>query len=187
MIGGMCASVQAELDGVFAQIHQCPVRTRAVSAQAFGKARKGFSWTLLARANDHLLNLARPLIDAHRWHGLRVIAADGSRLGVSTRAGRDLVADHYAFALYLPGAELTLAASLHAADGSERQMLFESLDAVQPLTDLLVLDRGLLGNGMVAILTQPNRNAPSACAWMPAAGHACAISCAAATANATSP
>ena len=158
MIGGMCASVQAELDGLFAQIDGQSVRTRGVSAQAFSKARRGFSWTVFTQANDHLLALAQPLIDAHRWNGLRVVAADGSRLRVSTRAGAHLDADHYAFALFLPGAELTLHASLHPADGSERQMLFEALDAVQPDNDLLVLDRGLPGNTMAAILSQSRRH-----------------------------
>lgn len=158
MIGGMCASVQAELDGLFAQIDKQPVRTRRVSAQAFSKARKGFSWTVFTQANDHLLGLAQPLIDAHRWNGLRVVAADGSRLQVSTRVGAHLGADHYAFALFLPGAELTLHARLHPADGSERQMLFEALDAVRPDSDLLVLDRGLPGTTMVAILSQSRRH-----------------------------
>jgi len=36
-------------------------------------------------------------------------------------------ADQRLFALYLPGAELTLHASVHGADGAERQMLFEAL------------------------------------------------------------
>lgn len=139
MLSGMCSSVQAEFDSLFAQIEQLPTRARRVSAQAFSQARKGFSWTLFAQANDHLLALAQPMIDAQRWHGLRVLAGDGSRLRVATRAGADLQADHYAFALFLPGTELTVHASLHAADGSQRQMLFEALDVVQPQTDLLVL------------------------------------------------
>ena len=37
-----------------------------------------------------------------RWNGLRVAAADASRLRVSTRANAKLPADHYAFALFLP-------------------------------------------------------------------------------------
>jgi hypothetical protein len=65
-----------------------------------------------------------------------------------------LSADHYAFALFLPGAELTLHASLHPADGSERQMLFEALDELDAGRDLLVLDRGYVGNTMVASLAQ---------------------------------
>ncbi|MFM0390166.1 transposase, partial [Paraburkholderia dipogonis] len=63
-------------------------------------------------------------------------------------------ADHYAFALFLPGSELTLHAALHPADGGERQMLFEALDVLQPHTDLLLLDRGYIGNAMVAALAQ---------------------------------
>ncbi len=170
MISGMCSSVQAELDDLFAQLAASPVRQRQVSAQAFSQARRGFSWTLFTQANDHLLALARPLIDAYRWHGLRVLAGDGSRLQVSTRAGADLQADHYAFALYLPGAELTLHASLHAADGSERQMLFEALDVVQPQTDLLVLDRGYPSNALAAALTQTQRHF---CWRVDATGWAC--------------
>lgn len=51
-----------------------------------------------------------------------------------------------------------LHASLHAADGSERQMLFEALDGVQPQTDLLVLDRGYPGNALAAALPQTQRH-----------------------------
>lgn len=130
------------------------VRSREVSAQAFSKARKGFSAELFRLAGRHLLALAQPQIDAARWNGLRVVAADASRLRVSTRANAKLSADHYAFALFLPGAELTLHASLHPADGSERQMLFEALDELDAGRDLLVLDRGYVGNTMVASLAQ---------------------------------
>ena len=154
MIGGMRASVQAELDGLFAQIHGSAVRVRAVSEQAFSKARQGFSARLFDQVNTHLLRLAAPLIDAHRWHGLRVVAADASRIRVSTRANASLQADHWAFALFLPGAELTLHARLHSADGGERQMLFEALDELAPDRDLLVLDRGYPGNWMAAALAQ---------------------------------
>ncbi len=147
MLSGMCTSVQAALDEMFAQSHGLTGRWRECSDRAFAKMRRGFSAQVFDQLNVTLLALARPLMDAHRWHGLRVVAADGSRLCVSTRRGAELDADHYAFALYLPGAELTLHATLHPADGSERQMLFESLDATEP-DDLLVLDRGLIGNAM---------------------------------------
>ena len=156
MLSGMCTSVQASLDDLFAQTRTSGVRLRACSDRAFAKRRRGFSAQLFDRLNDELIGLARPLIDAHRWQGLRVVAADGSRLQVSTRRGADLHADHYAFALYLPGAELTLQAALHPADGSERQMLFEAL-AATAADDLLVLDRGLIGNTMAAMLAQAQR------------------------------
>ena len=160
MMSGMCASVQTELDTLFGQLKGMAVRSREVSAQAFSKARKGFSAELFRLAGRHLLALAQPQIDAARWNGLRVVAADASRLRVSTRANAKLSADHYAFALFLPGAELTLHASLHPADGSERQMLFEALDELDAGRDLLVLDRGYVGNTMVAALASgpPRQN-----------------------------
>jgi len=157
MLAGMRGSVQAELDHLFGQIHALPVRSRQVSAQAFSKARRGFSARVFELANAHLLQLARPLIDRHRWHGLRVVAADASRLYASTRAGAHLDTEHCAFALFLPGAELTLHADLHPV-GCERQMLFESLEHVQPHTDVLVLDRGFPGRALLAALSQSHRH-----------------------------
>lgn len=154
MVSGMCSSVQAELDAFFGRLAGNAVHSRQVSAQAFTKARRGFSARLFDLAGEHLLTLAQPLIDAARWNGLRVVAADASRLRVSTRSNAELAADHYAFALFLPGAELTLHASLHPADGAERQMLLEALDTLDPGGDLLVLDRGYIGNAMVGTLAQ---------------------------------
>lgn len=154
MMSGMCASVQAELDGLFGELGERGVRTRGVSAQAFSKARRGLSAELFERARARLIELAQPHIDSMRWNGLRPVAADGTRLRVATRQGHELRADHYAFALFLPGPELTLHAALHPADGAERQMLFEALDVLQPHTDLLLLDRGYIGNMMVAALAQ---------------------------------
>ena len=81
MMSGMCASVQTELDTLFGQLKGMAVRSREVSAQAFSKARKGFSAELFRLAGRHLLALAQPRIDAARWNGLRVVAADASRLG----------------------------------------------------------------------------------------------------------
>lgn len=52
---------------------------------------------------------------------------------MATRRSADLDADHHAFALYLPGAELTLHAALPPADDCERQMLFEAIDATPRL------------------------------------------------------
>lgn len=157
MIAGMCASVQSSIDHIFGQITGQDVPTRACTDRAFAKARRGLSWQAFVSLNQTLLRTAAPLIDAHQWHGLRVVAADGSRLRVSTRRGADLDADHCAFALYLPGAELTLHAALGPADACERQMLFEALDQTAH-DDLLVLDRGLIGNTIAAAITQRQRH-----------------------------
>ena len=55
------------------------------------------------------------------------------------------------FALFLPGAELTLHASVHSALVGERSMLVEALDLLGP-DDVLVLDRGYPASWLVALL-----------------------------------
>jgi hypothetical protein len=92
-----------------------------------------------------------------RWRGLRVVAGDGSVLMPSVRAchrARSLAsADQRLFALFLPGAELTLHAAVYGAEGGERQMLVEALDLLGP-DDVLVLDRGYPAAWLVALLTE---------------------------------
>ena len=88
--------MQTAIDHLFGQITGEDVGIRACSDRAFAKARRGLSWQALGSLDQTLLRAAAPLIDAHQWHGLRVVAADGSRLRVSTRRGADLDADHSA-------------------------------------------------------------------------------------------
>ena len=91
-----------------------------------------------------------------RWCGLRVVAADASvwmpavRPCLLKRSAAS--ADQRLFALYLPGAELTLHASVHSHLVGERSMLMEALDLLGP-DDVLVLDRGYPAAWLVALLT----------------------------------
>jgi len=64
-------------------------------------------------------------------------------------------ADQRLFALYLPGAQLTLHTSVHGASDAERQMLFEALSCLGP-DDVLILDRGYPAAWLVAYLTEHN-------------------------------
>jgi len=68
MMSGMCASVQAEPDGLSGELSGRGVRTRGVSAQAFSKARRGLSAELFELAHARLIELAQPSIDSMRWH-----------------------------------------------------------------------------------------------------------------------
>lgn len=168
MLSGMCASVQSELDRLFATLAGESGRRREVSDRAFSQARRGFSAQAFDALRARLLEHLAPRLETQRWRGLRVVAADASRLHVSTRAGAQLTADHWAFALFLPGAEQTLHASLHPADASERQMLFEALECLEPQRDLLVLDRGYVGNATAAWLGQAGLRwcmRVEACGW----------------------
>ncbi len=86
------------------------------------------------------------------WHGLRVVAADASKmqLFLQDATGRR-VREAVAFALYLPGLEMTLAAKLYSPATGERQMLFEHLERLAS-GDLLVLDRGYPSRWLIAYL-----------------------------------
>lgn len=154
MLSGFKASVQNELNAFFAHLVNQADLVRVVSAQAFSKARKNFSHTAFARLNERLIALAEAHLPTPRWHGLRVVAADASRLRLflNDATGR-AVREAIAFALYLPGLELSLAAQLYSPCVGERQMLFDHLDRLRA-DDVLVLDRGYPARWLIAHLAQ---------------------------------
>ena len=88
-----------------------------------------------------------------RWRGLRLVTADASVLMPAIRAcHRTSFAasgDQRLFALYLPDSELTLHASVHSADASERAMLMQALACLGP-DDVLLLDRGYPAGWLVS-------------------------------------
>jgi hypothetical protein len=109
----------------------------------------------LASLNDLVVQRADAAGLIARWHGLRVVAGDASVLMPAVRpcllARSVAEPDQRLFALYLPGAELTLHASVHSALVGERSMLVEALGCLGP-NDLLVLDRGYPAAWLVALL-----------------------------------
>jgi len=154
MLSGFKASVQNELNAFFAHLANQADLFRQVSAQAFSQARKHFSHLAFAALNTRLLALVEERLPVPLWQGLRVVAADASKLQLFLQdaTGRR-VREAVAFALYLPGLEMTLAAKLYSPSTGERQMLFEHLECLAP-GDLLVLDRGYPARWLLAYLTQ---------------------------------
>ena len=140
LLSGFKASVQTELNAFFAHLaHQADL-TREASAQAFSKARKQFSHRAFTHLNRHFIALVSNHLTTPRWNGLRVVAADASKMRMYLQdASHRFVREAIAFAWYLPGLEMTLSAELYGASVGERQMLFEHLDKLSP-EDLLVLD-----------------------------------------------
>jgi len=91
-----------------------------------------------------------------RWRGLRLVAGDASVLMPALRAchrTRTASPDQRLFALFLPGAELTLHASVYSALESERAMLVEALHKLGP-DDVLLLDRGYPAAWLVQLLNE---------------------------------
>ena len=173
LLTGMRMSVQAELDTFFAHLRQQAQLMRHVSAQAFAQARAKVEMTALPQLNDWLIARAERDGLVPRWQGLRLVAADATTVRFGLRVshvGRAAATNQIAFGLFLPGAELMLAASLHGVhEHGERQMLFEHLYRLGS-TDLLLLDRGYPCRWLVATLNQ--RGIPF-CMRVDSTGFAC--------------
>lgn len=154
MLSGTVASVQNELNAFSAHLENRAELWREVSAQAFAKARQGFSSQAFRLLNQRLLQVVEQHLPIPRWHGFRLVAADASKLQLflNDAVGRK-VREAIAFALYLPGPELSLCFELYEDCVSERQMLFEQLELLRS-DDLLILDRGYPAVWLIAALTQ---------------------------------
>jgi hypothetical protein len=113
MLSGFKASVQNELNAFFAHLIDRAGPIRRASAQAFSKARKPLAHHAFSALNTRLLELVEARLPVPRWHGLRVVAGDASKMQWFLQdATVRMVREAIAFALYLPGLEMTLAAKL---------------------------------------------------------------------------
>jgi len=148
-------SQQAMLDGFFASVCGSVDPLREASDRAFAKARDRLHAPALISLNDLVVRRADEAGLIQRWCGMRLVAGDASVLMPAVRPcllKRSAPAsDQRLFALYLPGAELTLHASVHSAQVAERSMLVEALDHLGS-DDVLVLDRGYPAAWLVALL-----------------------------------
>jgi hypothetical protein len=149
------SSQQAMLDGFFASVGGSACPLRGVCDRAFAKARDRLYLPAMVSLNDLVVRRADEAGLIERWCGLRVVAADASVLMPAVRpcllSRSAAQPDQRLFALFLPGAELTLHASVHSAQVAERSMLVEALDLLGP-DDVLVLDRGYPAAWLVALL-----------------------------------
>jgi hypothetical protein len=153
------SSQQVMLDSFFGSLSADGNWKCGVSDRGFAQARDKLSWSCLSRLNTFVIKAVDVLGLIPRWHGLRLVAGDASVLRPAIRPcytkRLHAQADQRLFALYLPGAELTLHASVYGADVSERQMLFEALSHLGP-DDVLILDRGYPAAWLVAHLIEHN-------------------------------
>ena len=149
-------SQQVTLDSFFASLCDNAVPLRGISDRAFAKARLQLHMPALSALNDLLVRRADEMGLIPRWHGLRVVAADGSVLMPAVRAShlqRSAARDQRVLGLLLPGAELMLHCEVYSAQGCERAMLVEAFDKLGP-GDVVVLDRGYPAAWLVALLLQ---------------------------------
>lgn len=116
------SSQQCLLDSVFGAMRDTAAMVRGVSDRAFAKARSHLHAPALSALNDQVLARASASGMVPLWQGFRLVAADASVLMPAIRrckrTRRLAEADQRLFALYLPGAEITLHAAVHSASES---------------------------------------------------------------------
>lgn len=148
--------MQVELDAFFALLERRTRLCRVVTSSAFSKARSHLVANVFDPLNAELLRLVDEHLPAQPlWQGLRVLAADASkvRLTLLDPEGKRCIREATLFGLFRPGIELFDSLILHSSLVGERQMLFERLDRLGS-QDMLVLDRGYPGSWLVAVLLQ---------------------------------
>jgi hypothetical protein len=147
-------AVQSELDRFFQVLHSKTVALREVSAAALTKARRKLSHTAFIELNRCLMASTAEALPLRRWHGLRLLAVDGSKLrlpnlpvmrkqfGVGTNGNKETpVAMALLSTLYDVLNHVTVDVQVDRYDASERDLALAHLGAIGP-GSLVVFDRG---------------------------------------------
>jgi hypothetical protein len=115
-------AVQCELDAFFAHLTRRSRLCRVITASAFSKARSRLRADVFDQLNTALLRRVDDILpDQPRWQGLRVLAADASkvRLTLLDREGRRGVREATLFGLFQPGIELAVGGFDQAAAAAD--------------------------------------------------------------------
>lgn len=162
MVGGR--SLQVGLDQFFCALSGGATLARVVTKSAFSQARKKLLPSALAALGALWVREWLSAVGEHKWHGLRVVAADGSCLRVPNwretqeAYGAGPNGDYSVVMARVVGL-LAVASNqiVHTQIGSyaqgERSLLVRAL-ATLGVRDLLVLDRGYPAWWLFALLGQ---------------------------------
>ncbi|MBU1677229.1 IS4 family transposase [bacterium] len=149
------SSIQRELDSFFKALSKSDYKIREVTKGAFTQARAKLDPWAFQRLNEVAANTFYDGAEYYIWHGLRVLAVDGTRLvlpnhpsvikefgqqkfGPKADSPRSLAMGSM---LYDVLNQITIDAQLAPYASSERDLLMQHMDKVKQ-GDLLLLDRG---------------------------------------------
>jgi hypothetical protein len=152
---GIKSSLQRELDSFYKEVSGEEFNIREATKGAFTKARAKLNPSAFMELNENAVNTFYEEAPYLVWHGMRLLACDGTRLtlpphksiieefgqhgfGPHADSKRSLAIGSF---LYDTLNLVTLDAQLGAYTSSERQLLRNHLDKIQS-GDLLLLDRG---------------------------------------------
>lgn len=149
------SSIQRELDRFFKEASQSDFNIREVTKGAFTQARAKLKPEAFKRLNEIAVNTFYDRAGYYEWHGMRLLAVDGTRLvlpnhptvaeefgvhqfGPKADTPRSLA---MASLLYDPLNLVTIDSQIAPYAASERDLLVEHLDKINA-GDMLLLDRG---------------------------------------------
>lgn len=151
MLNAINGSIQNELSRFFQVIDDSPVSLVSVSTAAFCKARKKLSYRAFKELNETLINTFYQSKQVKRWHGLRLLAVDGS---VTALPKNKVLLEHFGKArshsvqpavrisqLYDVKNKLTVDLRVEPHSTGERNMALKHLEHAQK-GDVIVYDRG---------------------------------------------
>ena len=155
MIINFKSSIQLELDKFFKTISRSDFNIREVTKGAFTQARAKLSPWAFERLNEVAANTFYDEAEYYIWHGMRVLATDGTRLVLPNHPS---VIEEFGQQQFWPKADsprslamasmlydvlnqITIDAQLAPYASRERDLLMQHLDKIKP-GDLLLLDRG---------------------------------------------
>ena len=149
------SSIQRELDRFFKEASQSDFNIREVTKGAFTQARAKLKPEAFKRLNEIAVNTFYDRAGFYEWHGMRLLAVDGTRLvlpnhptvveefgvhqfGPKADSPRSLAMGSL---LYDPLNLVTIDSQIAPYASSERDLLIKHLDKVNA-GDMLLLDRG---------------------------------------------
>jgi len=75
-----CSSIQRDLDRFYRSLNNSDFNIRKVTKSAYSQARKKLNPWAFKRLNEVTVNTFFENNEVYTWHGLRVMAVDGSRI-----------------------------------------------------------------------------------------------------------
>lgn len=146
-------AIQDELDEFFKLIQSGQVAQRVVTKSAFSQARQKLKYTAFVELNQAQVSYFYQHFEPQDWHGLRLLAIDGSMADLPNTAA---ICDH--FGVWRPAAggacpkarvsqlfdvlnKVTVEALIAPKDQGERTLAAQHCQQLGP-TDLVLLDRG---------------------------------------------
>jgi hypothetical protein len=159
-------SVQIELDRFSKALSDSPESFETISKSAFTQSRKKLkpeAFIELAKAQLQYFQDHAP--SKRNWKGARVVAIDGSLLnlphtteirkdfGFVTNQHEEIVSARTSFAYDISN-ELILDSVVAPRKSCEKDLAVGHLDALDPLTDILIFDRGYPCQWLMGLLIQ---------------------------------